>query len=104
MKLIILFDWSVSFFFGYSVHETDQVPGNHSHGGQWIDAKGELTNDAIADGYDLDTQYLFYNCRDNGQSDRWGGAVGFIAGDKEGRCAQWPPEGYGDAHLHTTNE
>ena len=79
-----------------------------ANGVHWIDAKGEMTKDAIAHGYDLETQYLFYNYRDNGHSDRWGGpdggAGGFIAGDKEGRCAQWPDEGYGNAHLHTTNE
>jgi hypothetical protein len=78
-----------------------------SSGVRWVDENGKLTPDAIAHGYDLDTQYLFYNYRDNGQSDRWGGpdggAGGFITGDTEGRCAKWPPEAYGEAHAHAAN-
>ena len=60
----------------------------------------------IALGYNLETRYLFYNYRDNGQSDRWGepdgGAGSFITGDTESRCAQWPPKGDGDPYNHTT--
>jgi hypothetical protein len=78
-----------------------------SSGVRWVDENGKLTPHAIAHGYDLDTQYLFYNYRDNGQSDRWGGpdggAGGFITGDTEGRCAKWPPEAYGEAHAHAAN-
>jgi len=37
---------------------------------------------------------------------RWGGPDGgagdFITGDKEGRCAQWPPAGYGEPTDTTT--
>jgi hypothetical protein len=65
----------------------------------WIDEVGNLTLDAISHGYSLDKQCLFYNYRDNGQSDRWGGpdggAGGFITGDSEGLCDVWPLEGYG---------
>jgi hypothetical protein len=74
------------------------------NGVRWVDDQGNLTEDAMAHGYDLKTRYLFYNYRDNGQSDRWGGpdggAGGFITGDAEGRCVNWPPTGYGDAHHH----
>ncbi len=73
-----------------------------ANGTRWLDENGELTEAAMAHGYDLDTEYLFYNYRDNGQSDRWGGpdgsAGGFIAGDKEGRCAVWPPAEHGAPH------
>ena len=75
-----------------------------ANGVAWLNPDGTLTKDAIDHGYDLDTEYLFYNYRDNGESDRWGGpdggAGGFITGDKEGRCAQWPPPGYGQPHNH----
>jgi hypothetical protein len=75
-----------------------------ANGVAWVDESGNLTENAIAHGYDLETRYLFYNYRDNGQSDRWGGpdggAGGFITGDAEGRCVVWPPSGYGDAHSH----
>jgi hypothetical protein len=58
----------------------------------WLDENSNLTENAIAHGYDLETEYLFYNYRDNGQSDRWGGpdggTGGFITGDAEGRCTQ----------------
>ena len=74
----------------------------------WLDQDGNLTEKAIAHGYDLETEYLFYNYRDNGQSDRWGGpdggAGGFITGDSEGRCATWPPEGYGEPHIHADTQ
>jgi len=74
------------------------------NGVKWLDSDGTLTEDAIAHGYGLATKYLFYNYRDNGQSDRWGGpdggAGGFLTGDREGRCANWPPAGYGDMHTH----
>ncbi len=70
-----------------------------ANGNLWVDADGNLTPEAIAQGYDLNTEYLFYNYRDNGQSDRWGGpdggAGGFLTGDTEGRCLHWPPKGYG---------
>jgi hypothetical protein len=75
-----------------------------ANGVAWLNEDGTLTEDAIAHGLNLETQYLFYNYRDNGQSDRWGGpdggAGGFVTGDDEGRCEQWPPEGYGDTHTH----
>ncbi len=75
-----------------------------ANGVAWVDENGNLTEDAIAHGYDLETEYLFYNYRDNGQSDRWGGpdggAGGFLTGDAEDRCLAWPPEGYGEAHRH----
>lgn len=84
-----------------SMNEDYFMDGN---GVDWIDSEGNLTADAIAHGYDLDTEYLFYNYRDNGQSDRWGGpdggAGGFLSGDDEGRCDNWPPAGYGDPHAH----
>ncbi len=66
-----------------------------AQGNLWVDETGALTPEAVAHGYDLDTEYLFYNYRDNGQSDRWGGpdggAGGFLTGDDEGRCLNWPP-------------
>ncbi len=69
-----------------------------ANGNRWVDAEGNLTDEAIARGYDLDTEYLFFNYRDNGQSDRWGGpeggAGGFLAGDDEGRCVNWPLANY----------
>tara|TARA_Y100001934_G_scaffold165140_1_gene196577 strand:- start:402 stop:1373 length:972 start_codon:yes stop_codon:yes gene_type:complete len=75
-----------------------------ANGVRWLNEDGSLTEDAIAHGYDFETEYLFYNYRDNGQSDRWGGpdggAGGFITGDFEGRCANWPPPGYGEPHQH----
>ncbi len=75
-----------------------------ANGLAWVNPDGSLSEAAIAHGYDLDTEYLFFNYRDNGQSDRWGGpdggAGGFITGDKEGRCAHWPPPGYGQLHQH----
>ncbi len=75
-----------------------------ANGVSWVDENGKLTEDAIAHGYDLKTEFLFFNYRDNGQSDRWGGpdggAGGFITGDKEGRCTLWPPAGYGEPHVH----
>ncbi len=75
-----------------------------AQGVAWLDQDGNLTADAIAHGYDLETEYMFFNYRDNGQSDRWGGpdggAGGFLTGDTEGRCKNWPPDGYGDAHTH----
>ena len=70
-----------------------------ANGVAWVDGNGRLTPEAVAMGYDLETEYLFHNYRDNGQSDRWGGpeggAGGFLAGDGEGRCLNWPPAGYG---------
>jgi len=73
-----------------------------ARGHAWLNEDGTLTELANAHGYDLETEYLFYNYRDNGQSDRWGGpdggAGGFIAGDREGRCAAWPPAQYGAPH------
>ena len=70
-----------------------------ANGIAWVDENGVLSWEAVAMGYDLETEYLFYNYRDNGQSDRWGGpeggAGGFLKGDIEGRCLIWPPEGYG---------
>ena len=79
-----------------------------ANGVGWLDENGNLTESAIAHGYDLETEYLFYNYRDNGQSDRWGGpdggAGGFITGDAEGRCAQWPPEDYGLLHTHKADQ
>ncbi|MEM9043703.1 MAG: hypothetical protein AAGC81_03335 [Pseudomonadota bacterium] len=69
-----------------------------ANGHRWVDEEGNLTPEAIAQGYDLETEYLFFNYRDNGQSDRWGGpdggAGGFLTGDVEGRCVNWPPLGY----------
>jgi hypothetical protein len=77
-----------------------------ANGEAWLNEDGTLTAEAIVHGYDLKTEYLFYNYRDNGQSDRWGGpdggAGGFLTGDTEGRCTDWPPEGYGDSHSHET--
>jgi hypothetical protein len=74
------------------------------NGVSWLDKAGNLTEDATLHGYNLETEYLYYNYRDNGQSDRWGGpdggAGGFITGDAEGRCANWPPTAYGDPHIH----
>ncbi len=74
----------------------------------WLDENGNLTENAIAHGYDLETEYLFYNYRDNGQSDRWGGpdggAGGLITGDAEGRCTQWPPKDYGLPHTHKEDQ
>ncbi|MEM1278212.1 MAG: hypothetical protein AAGH74_16960 [Pseudomonadota bacterium] len=74
-----------------------------ANGHRWVGESGELTPEAIAHGYDLETKYLFFNYRDNGQSDRWGGpdggAGGFVTGDEEGRCAIWPTAGYGAAHT-----
>lgn len=71
-----------------------------ANGNQWLDKNGNLTPEAIARGYDLDTEYLFFNYRDNGQSDRWGGpdggAGGFLTGDAEGRCVNWPPKSYAE--------
>lgn len=71
-----------------------------ANGIAWVDENGVLTEEAIAMGYDLETEYLFFNYRDNGQSDRWGGpdggAGGFLTGDKEGRCLAWPAESYGE--------
>ena len=68
------------------------------NGVPWVDENGQLTEEAVAMGYDLETEYLFYNYRDNGQSDRWGGpeggAGGFLTGDTEGRCLVWPAENY----------
>ena len=70
-----------------------------ANGIAWVDENGALTEEAVAMGYDLETEYLFFNYRDNGQSDRWGGpdggAGGFLTGDSEGRCLAWPPEFYG---------
>ncbi|MEL7397344.1 MAG: hypothetical protein AAFN44_13335 [Pseudomonadota bacterium] len=67
-------------------------------GNRWVDDDGNLTEEAVARGYDLETEYLFFNYRDNGQSDRWGGpeggAGGFLTGDDEGRCANWPLQSY----------
>jgi len=75
-----------------------------ANGVAWLDEIGNLTEDAIAHGYDPGTEYLFYNYRDNGQSDRWGGpdggAGGFLTGDAEGRCLSWPTPGYGELHSH----
>ncbi|MEM7293277.1 MAG: hypothetical protein AAF420_07780 [Pseudomonadota bacterium] len=75
-----------------------------ANGVAWLNPDGSLTEAAIAHGYDLATEYLFFNYRDNGQSDRWGGpdggAGGFITGDDEGRCVQWPPQQYGQQHAH----
>ena len=70
----------------------------------WLDSGGNLTADASSHSYDLTTKYLFYNYHDNGQSDRWGGpdggSGGFITGDTEGRCVNWPPAYYGKPHSH----
>lgn len=80
-----------------------------ANGVKWLNEDGTLSDKAIAHGYDLETEYLFFNYRDNGQSDRWGGpdggAGGFITGDSEGRCLEWPPAGYGESHsmVHTSN-
>ncbi|MEL6314903.1 MAG: hypothetical protein AAFQ60_12760 [Pseudomonadota bacterium] len=69
-----------------------------ANGNRWVDDDGNLTEEAVARGYDLETEYLFFNYRDNGQSDRWGGpeggAGGFLTGDDEGRCANWPLQSY----------
>lgn len=74
-----------------------------ANGNVWVDEAGNLTEAAIARGYDLETKYLFFNYRDNGQSDRWGGpeggAGGFLTGDSEGRCVNWPPASYSEAWL-----
>ena len=76
-----------------------------ANGVEWLNADGTLSAAAIEHGYNLETEYLFFNYRDNGQSDRWGGpdgaAGGFITGDTEGRCDNWPPEDYGKPHSHT---
>ena len=69
-----------------------------ANGNRWVDDDGNLTEEAVARGYELETEYLFFNYRDNGQSDRWGGpeggAGGFLTGDDEGRCANWPLQSY----------
>lgn len=76
-----------------------------AEGVAWLKGDGTLTDASIAHGYDLEKEYLFYNYRDNGQSDRWGGpdgsAGGFLVGDTEGRCVNWPPQGYGELHPST---
>ena len=78
-----------------------------ANGNTWVDENGKLTEEAIAMGYDLETEYLFFNYRDNGQSDRWGGpdggAGGFLTGDAEGRCLVWPSAEYGMAEIEANS-
>lgn len=77
-----------------------------ARGTLWVDEEGNLTPEAVAMGYDLETEYLFYNYRDNGQSDRWGGpdgaAGGFLTGDGEGRCLNWPPSEFDQAGVFSS--
>jgi hypothetical protein len=70
----------------------------------WVDSNGNLTAEAIAHGYDLGTDYLFYQFGDEGHQIQWGGPDGGIGGRIDGsedaRCDSWPVAGWGEPHIH----
>ena len=70
----------------------------------WLDPNGNLTLEAIAHGYDLETDYLFFAFGDEGRSSQWGGPDGGIGGRLDGsedaRCDDWPVPGWGEPHAH----
>jgi hypothetical protein len=73
-------------------------------GVRWVDSDGNLTAEAIAHGYDLETDYLFFQFGDEGRSEGWGGPDGGIGGRLDGsedaRCDDWPVPGWGEPHHH----
>lgn len=75
----------------------------------WLDQNGNLTPEAIAHGYDLETEYLFYNFADEGIAAQYGGPEGGAGGwlnpnrQDKSRCANWPPADWGKAHPHVPN-
>ena len=70
----------------------------------WVDPDGNLTADAIEHGYDLSTDYLFFQFGDEGRSNQWGGPDGGIGGringSEDDRCDDWPVAGWGEPHGH----
>ena len=80
------------------------------NGMAWLNADGSLTPMAIEHGYDLNTQYLFYNFADEGISAQYGGpeggAGGFLnaANQDPNRCLAWPKAGWGTPHSHGPDE
>jgi len=70
----------------------------------WLDSAGDLTANAVAHGYDLETDYLFFPFGDEGRSRQWGGPDGGIGGRLDGsedaRCDEWPVAGWGEPHHH----
>ena len=72
-------------FFGNAHFERESdAPFADALGNDWLEADGsggwQLTADAIAAGYDLETEYLFYRYADDGNSWDYGGSEGAAGG------------------------